>query len=111
MKFRVWDTIATIASVSIEAFQLSEKNGFLQDIIAAISIDDILQKLNVIELLEKVPPHSITVSPLLSLSSLNVLYALPPSLHLSLSLSLSLSLRSIPPPSLSCCLLRALPYR
>jgi hypothetical protein len=54
VKFRVFDLFASISALSLEAFQLCETNGCLQDIVAAIQSDDVLQQLNVIELLEKV---------------------------------------------------------
>jgi hypothetical protein len=54
VKFRVFDLFASISAISLEAFQLCETNGCLQEIVATIQSDDFLQQLNVIELLDKV---------------------------------------------------------
>lgn len=54
VKFRILDTIATISSYSPEVFKLCESNGFLNDIVNELDTQDVLIKLNVIELLDKV---------------------------------------------------------
>ncbi len=53
-KFRILDLFAAISSLSVEAFQLSESSCMLTKVIHCLDTDDILGKLNAIELLEKV---------------------------------------------------------
>ena len=67
IKFRILDMMASISSVSVEAFQMCESkyccafvrhsfatSAFLKEILESIQTDDILSKLNTMELLDKV---------------------------------------------------------
>jgi len=54
VKFRVLDLFTSISAISLQAFQLCESNGCLQEIIDSFNTNDLLQQLNVIELLEKI---------------------------------------------------------
>jgi len=53
IKFRVLDLFASLGALSPEAFQLVESTGLLEKIVKTLDSDDILGKLNTIEILEK----------------------------------------------------------